>query len=114
MSETIWNVRADQPYSTEQQATADISNPQRKSYMALPLLIGAQAQHNMDTMDYAGQVQQQRQYAYDALMSHMQAEQQKNAIEAAKNTNPGALSLFASNPTTSGLFAGMDQNAART
>jgi hypothetical protein len=109
-----WNVKADQPYATEVQAAADLANPERKSYMALPTLIGAQAQHSIDNSNYADQLGQQRMFAYHQVAAKIAENNAKNAIDVMRlgNDNPGAIGFAANNPATAGSFAGMDPNAA--
>jgi hypothetical protein len=109
-----WNVKADQPYATETQAAADLANPDRKSYMALPTLIGAQAQHSVDNSNYADQLAQQRMFAYHQVAAKIAENNAKNAVDVMRlgNDNPGAIGLAANNPATAGSFTGMDPNAA--
>lgn len=108
-----WNVKADQPYATETQAAADLANPDRKSYMALPTLIGAQAQHTIDNSNYADQLAQQRMFAYHQVAAKIAENNAKNAIDVMRlgNDNPGAIGFAANNPATAGSFTGMDPNA---
>lgn len=109
-----WNVKADQPYATETQAAADLANPDRKSYMALPTLIGQQAQHSIDNSNYAEQLGYQRQFAYQQAQDKIREWNAKNAIDIMRlgNDNPGAIGLAANNPVTAGSFAGMDPQMA--
>lgn len=111
-----WNVRQDLPYSTELQGQSDIANPDRKSYMALPSLIGAEAQHNLDNRMYAGQLATQRQYAYNQLAAKIAENNAKNAVDVMRlgNDNPGAVGFAAANPSTSASFAGMDPSSLGT
>jgi hypothetical protein len=82
--------------------------------MALPTMIGAQAQHSIDNSNYADQLAQQRMFAYHQVAAKIAENNAKNAIDVMRlgNDNPGAIGFAANNPSTAGSFAGMDPNAA--
>ena len=114
MSETIWNVRADQPYQIETQAAQDLADPRKNanSGFALLNLLGGRAQHNLDRANYEDQIGQQRDFAYQKLAATIADNNAQRAITVMQNENPGAINFAANNPATAGLFRNMDPNAA--